>query len=255
MLRSPRWSRPATFEADAIRNEKVKVLRSIPALRSEDVVFGQYLGGENGGQKLPAYRQEPGVDADSRTETFVALRLGIANFRWQGVPFYLRTGKRLARRLTQIVVNFRCPPVTIFQPFDRCEIHSNAVVITLQPDEGFDLRFEVKSPGHGVATVTERLRFRYADAFGKLPDAYETLLLDILNGDATLFVRSDEVEAAWNVYAPLLKREGPLHFYAAGSWGPEEADRLLAREWWKLAGHNQVISGREKRSFARKTAC
>jgi len=221
---------PAAFEADAIRQEKVKVLRSITSIDPEDVVFGQYTRGQMDGWEVPGYREEPGVAPDSDTETFVAVRLEIANWRWQGVPFYLRTGKRLSRRITQIAVTFRCPPVSVFQPFDRCEIHSNALLITLQPDEGFDLCFEVKAPGEPLTLQTHRLHFRYTEAFGPLPDAYETLLLDILSGDQTLFVRADEVEAAWRLYTPLLEERPSVHPYLAGTWGPPAADQLLARE-------------------------
>jgi glucose-6-phosphate 1-dehydrogenase len=222
---------PVAFEAEAIRNEKVKVLRSIIPPRPEDLVRGQYVGGEVDGRRVPGYREEPGVDPGSRTETFVALRLEIANWRWQGVPFYLRTGKRLARRRTEIVVVFRCPPVSVFRPFEECAIRSNTLVVTLQPDEGFDLHFEVKSPGPPLTLRTGSLHFRYAEAFRQtIPEAYETLLLDILRGDQTLFVRADEAEAAWDVLSPVLDLPGTPDPYPAGSWGPPAADELLARE-------------------------
>ena len=227
---------PATFEADALRDEKVKVLRSIAPLPHEDVVFGQYAYGRLNGQELPGYRDEPGVGPDSHTETFVALRLEVANWRWQGVPFYLRTGKRLPRRLTQITVTFRCPPVSLFHPYDRCQIHANALVLTLQPDEGFDLCFEVKTPGEDITMQTQNLHFRYAEAFGPLPDGYETLLFDVLTGDQTLFVRADEVEAAWRLYAPLLEKKLPVRPYEAARWGPKEANQLLAE-----GGHQWLI--------------
>jgi glucose-6-phosphate 1-dehydrogenase len=214
---------PATFEADSIRDEKVKVLRSIQPIRGEDVVFGQYTAGSFEGESSPGYLEEEDVPADSRTETFVALRLEIANWRWQGVPFHLRTGKRLRQRLTRIRVRFRRPPVSLFQPFTQCRLSSNELIIILQPDEGFDLRFEVKAPGQGVDMRTEGLRFRYAEAFGPLPDAYETLLMDAIAGDQTLFVRGDEAEAAWKLFNPLLDREPEIHPYAAGTWGPQEA--------------------------------
>lgn len=220
---------PGAFEADAIRYEKIKVLRSVEPIRPEDVVLGQYASGHIDGHAVPGYRQEPGVAPDSRTETFVALRLEIANWRWQGVPFYLRTGKRLSRRVTQIVVTFRCPPVSLFQPSDGPGIRPNILVITLQPDEGFDLSFEVKAPGQTMALQSHRMRFRYAEVFGPLPDAYETLLLDILTGDQTLFVHADEVEASWRLYTPLLEQRLPVHLYPAGTWGPTEADHLLSR--------------------------
>jgi glucose-6-phosphate 1-dehydrogenase len=215
---------PAAFEPDAIRYEKVKVLRSVVPIRQNDVLFGQYTQGQINGQKVLGYHEEQRVASDSGTETFVALRLEIANWRWQGVPFYLRTGKRLPRRLTQIVVTFRCPPVSIFQPFDSCEIHSNVLVMTLQPDEGFDLSFEVKAPGEPMKLQTHHMRFRYPSEF---PDAYETLLLDVVTGDQTLFVHSDEVEASWRLYTPLLEQRIPPQPYAAGTWGPPEVNQLL----------------------------
>ncbi|MCI4350216.1 MAG: glucose-6-phosphate dehydrogenase [Thermoplasmata archaeon] len=218
---------PAAFDADAIRNEKVKVLHSIAPVEPEQAVFGQYTAGWIAGAAVPAYRSESGVPAGSTTETFVALRLKIENWRWQGVPFYLRTGKRLGNRVTQVVVNFQRPPVTFFRDLDPDEVHSNELVMTLQPDEGFDLVFEVKAPGQTVATKTERMRFRYAEQFGNLPDAYQTLLLDVVEGDATLFVRADEVEASWRLYAKLLAQPPAPHDYAAGSWGPDAAQGLL----------------------------
>ncbi|MFQ6133313.1 MAG: glucose-6-phosphate dehydrogenase, partial [Armatimonadota bacterium] len=219
---------PPAFEADAIRDEKAKVLRSLEPITPDDVVFGQYASGQLNGEKVAGYLEEPGVAPDSATETFVALRLRIANWRWQGVPFYLRTGKRLPRRLTQIAVTFRATPLALFRAFEGCQVHSNVLVITLQPDEGFDLAFEVKSPGQPFDIQTQRLDFRYAEAFAPVPQAYETLLLDILTGDQTLFVRADEIEAAWRLYTPLLEQRLPVHPYAAGTWGPEAAHRLLA---------------------------
>lgn len=221
---------PAAFEAEAIRAEKIKVLRQVARIQPEAVVFGQYTRGKVDRQEVPSYREEPGVASDSTTETFVALRLEVANWRWQGVPFYLRTGKRLARRLTRIVVTFRCPPVSVLRPLGACEIHPNVLVMTLQPDEGFDLTFEVKAPGQPTSLQTQPMRFRYAEAFGPLPDAYETLLLDVIAGDQTLFVHADEVEAAWRLYTPPLDQRPPVHPYAAGTWGPPEADRLSGGE-------------------------
>ena len=222
---------PGAFDADAIRNEKVKVLRAIAPPAAEDVVFGQYGRGRLNGHEVPGYLEEPGVAADSATETFVALKLDVATWRWHGVPFYLRTGKRLTHRTTKIVITFRCPPVSVFQPVAlSCAIHANALVITIQPDEGFDLSFEVKAPGQPLTLQTQRLHFRYAEAFAPLPDGYETLLLDVLAGDQTLFVRADEVEASWRVFAPILETRPPAQPYAAGTWGPEAADALLARD-------------------------
>jgi glucose-6-phosphate 1-dehydrogenase len=212
---------PSAFEADAIRHEKAKLLRSVSPIGSGDVVYGQYAHGQIDGQKVPSYREEPGVSPESITETFVSLRLEVANWRWQGVPFYLRTGKRLPRRQTQIALTFRCPPVSIFQPFDQCTIHSNQLLITLQPDEGFGLSFEVKAPGDGIDMRTQSLNFRYSEAFAPLPDAYQTLLQDVASGDPTLFVHASELEAAWRLYDPILHRASPPQPYRAGTWGPD----------------------------------
>ena len=218
---------PAALEADAIRYEKVKVLRSIKALVPEHVVFGQYAEGSIDGKTVPAYRNEPGVAGESQTETFVAIRMEIDNWRWQGVPFILRTGKRLGKRVSQIVVNFRCPPVLLFSPNDGCQVHPNVLTITVQPDEGFDLSFEVKAPGMPVRLQTQRMRFRYAETFGPLKEAYETLLMDVLAGDQTLFVHADETEASWRLYSPLLGKTHAVELYAPGSWGPAGADTMM----------------------------
>jgi len=232
---------PVAFDADAIRNEKVKVVRAIAPIASEDVVFGQYAPGEVDGKKVPGYRGEDGVALDSQVETFAALKLDIATWRWHGVPFYLRTGKRLARRVTQIVVTFRRAPIALFQPFHTHGVEvipPNRLIITVQPSEGFDLYFQVKDPGQEMALDTQSLHFRYEEAYAALHDAYETLLLDVLAGDQTLFVRADEVEEAWRVYTPLLGRLRPVHPYAAGTWGPAEADRLPGRsghQWFSPA--------------------
>ena len=221
---------PGAFRADDIRNEKVKVLNSISPISPDDTVFGQYLGGLIDDTEVVGYREEPKVPPDSQVPTFAALKLDIANWRWQGVPFYLRTGKRLRRRVTEIVVTFRCPPVLLFQPLDSCKVHSNVLVITIQPDEGFDLCFEVKVPGQGITLQRQALHFRYGEVFHEIPEAYETLLLDILMGDQTLFVRSDLVETSWRLYAPLLDKPGEVYSYDSGTWGPAAADHLLGRD-------------------------
>jgi glucose-6-phosphate 1-dehydrogenase len=228
---------PAAFEAQFVRQEKVKVLRSILPIRPEDIVFGQYGKGVIDGLEVPGYREEAGVVPHSETETFVALRLEIANWRWRGVPFYLRTGKRLPARLTRIVITFRCPPVSFFQPFNSCELEPNVLVITLQPDEGFDLSFEAKAPGHPIRLETHRMRFRYAEVYGPLPDAYQTLLVDILKGDQTLFVSADETEAAWQLYDSLLQTRPSVPRYPAGTEGPPEAEALIRQpraSWSRL---------------------
>ena len=220
---------PVTFEPEAIRAEKVKVLRAVTPVRPEDVVYGQYTRGTVDGQMMPGYRELPGVSPDSATATFVALKLAIENWRWNGVPFYLVTGKGLPSQFTQIAVTFRCPPVLLFQPL-KASCNPNVLVLTLQPDEGFDLHFQVKAPGEPLELRTQRLSYRYGEAFGPLPEAYETLLADVMAGDPTLFVRADEAEAAWRIYAPLLGEPHlPPLLYPAGTFGPPAAARFM--EW------------------------
>jgi glucose-6-phosphate 1-dehydrogenase len=220
---------PATFQTIDIRNEKVKVLRQISPIQVEDVVFGQYSAGEINGKKVVGYLGEQGIPADSTTETFVRLKLKIANWRWKGVPFYIRTGKRMSRKLTQIVINFHCAPVSLFQPFNStCSIEPNSLIITLQPEEGFDLKFQVKAVGQPITLSTQLLHFRYAEVFGALPEAYETLLQSVLIGDQTLFVRYDEVERSWQIYDQLLKEEIPIKPYRAGTWGPNYAEKYFS---------------------------
>jgi glucose-6-phosphate 1-dehydrogenase len=229
---------PAAFEANAIRFEKIKVLRSILPISDKHVVFGQYAAGKGEDAALAGYRQEPNVAPRSQTETFVALRLDIENWRWEGVPFYLRTGKRMARRVTEIAIHFRHPPVALFRKFNGSNPHTNALVITLQPDEGFELSFEVKAPGEGFNLQTQRMAFRYADMFGTLPDGYETLLMDVIEGDQTLFVHAEEAEASWALYSPLLEKKLPRHPYPAGSCGPKAADEMgtagCGTDWRKV---------------------
>ena len=219
---------PAAYDADAIRSEKVKVLRSIAPLDARSAVFGQYSAGTSEGGPVPGYSQEVGVAPGSTTETFVAVALAINNWRWQGVPFFLRTGKRLPTKLSEVVIHFRAPPVWFFPPTQSADLRANTLTITVQPDEGFELGFETKKPGHAIDLETTRMHFRYAEAFGPLSDAYQTLLVDVMCGDQTLFVRADEVEESWRVYSPLLTNPPPLRPYPAGAWGPPEADALLA---------------------------
>ena len=216
---------PVRLDADGIRTEKIKVLRSTRTARPEEVVLGQYTAG--GGKE--GYLDHEGVAAGSTTETFAAVRLHVDNWRWQGVPFILRTGKRMPERLTEIAVVFRTPPVALFRR--KGEAHPtpapNVLRIRLQPDEGFHLSFEVKTPGDGFGVTTQELDFCYQDAFGRLPDAYETLLRDVAKGDPTLFVHADEAEQAWRLYQPLLDHDDlDVHPYASGTRGPAEADRL-----------------------------
>jgi glucose-6-phosphate 1-dehydrogenase len=231
---------PVTFSADAVRDEKVKVLRAIrpitPAMMHDYSVRGQDGPGTIYGKSVPGYRQEPEVAPDSATPTYCAVRFMIDNWRWQDVPFYLRSGKRMPRRASEIAIQFRQPPHVMFPVEDGRTIESNILAIRVQPEEGIALRFEVKVPGIEDKMASVDMDFRYAEAFGELEhDAYETLLLDCMLGEATLFTRSDEVEAAWAVVDPMIDFWGnkrPDHFpnYAAGSWGPAVAEEFIARE-------------------------
>jgi glucose-6-phosphate 1-dehydrogenase len=221
---------PATRDEDSIRNEKVKVLQSIARFKPGDVVRGQYSAGTFDGETLAGYRQEPGVDPNSDTETFIALRLKIANWRWQDVPFFVRTGKRLPAKASRVMLTFKAPPVTFFQTAEEYNSNPDRISILIQPDEGFELAFEIKVPGRDIRVQTHRMKFHYADVFGELPDGYQTLLIDVMLGDPTLFVRADEVEESWRLYDPLLQSPPPLTFYPAGTWGPPEA-QTLAQEW------------------------
>ena len=218
---------PVAYNAEAIRAEKTKALRSVGPVAPGDVVFGQYAAGAVDGQPVVGYRQEPGVAPDSLVETFVALRLNFDSWRWQGVPFLIRTGKRMPQRLTQVDITFRQPPVCMFKSLGARQMHSNLLRIVLQPNEGFSLFFDVKAPGEPLRLKALPLHFEYQEAFGPLPDAYETLILEVLTGDQTHFVHADWVEASWQIYTPLLQAPFPIRPYPAGTWGPDEADRLF----------------------------
>jgi len=227
---------PPAMDADSIRAEKLKVLRSVRPLAPTDAVLGQYEPGEVNGADVPGYRAEPGVTPDSRTETFAALTLHLENWRWQGVPFHLRTGKRMPRRLTEIEIKFRRAPVWMFRrgalapDGPGTELHRNTLLVTLQPNEGFTLYFDVKAPGDPFRIRRLPLHFTYAEEFGdSLPEAYETLVRDVLAGDQTLFVHAAEVEASWALYAPLLDGRRAVYPYRAGSWGPDEAAHVSSR--------------------------
>lgn len=221
---------PVRLDARSIRDEKVKVLKSIYPLAPADVVRGQYAAGDYDGEDVPGYLDEAGIDSSSTTETYAALCVNIDNWRWRGVPFYLRAGKRLPERRTQVVVRFKQPPVYLFGGEGECRVHANVMYITLQPDEGFDLRFDVKMPGEGLELTPQSLSFRYGDVFGELPDAYETLIVDFLTGDQTLFVRADEAEEAWRILESVMDMNDSPEPYAAGSWGPDAAEDLIAGE-------------------------
>ena len=228
---------PASFDATAVRNEKLKILQSIRPYNLEmvaqSVVRGQYAPGSANGNKLAGYRDEPGVNPKSRTETFVAMRVLIDNWRWAGVPFYLRTGKRLAKRTTEIMIQFRCAPHLVFR--DR-DIEPNRLVLNIQPDEGISVSFGAKRPGTEMSIGNVTMNFSYREAFGGTSrSAYATLVNDCLRGDATLFDRGDSVEAAWSIVDPILDvwsaaRTGTVPTYAASTWGPKESDQLLERD-------------------------
>jgi glucose-6-phosphate 1-dehydrogenase len=234
---------PISFAPDAVRDERVKVLCAIKPFDPEDVlrhlVRGQYGEGEVDGQRVPAYRNEPDVKPDSTVETFVALELFVESWRWAGVPFYLRTGKRLPRRVTEVAIQFKCAPFVLFRETPVEELKPNLLVIRIQPEEGISLRFEGKVPGPVMRLGTVKMDFRYADYFGSTPSTgYETLLYDVMTADSTLFHRSDMVEVGWKVVTPILdvwKALTPRSFpnYAAGTWGPKEADELMkdGRRW------------------------
>src|SRR5216684_2663222 len=231
---------PTSFEADAVRDEQTKILRAIQPLTPEEVISrtvrGQYGSGMIKGERMPAYRAEPRVAPDSATETFVAMKLSIDNWRWADVPFYLRTGKSLPKRVTEITIQFKRAPFILFRKTAVDRLTPNQLILHLQPDEGISLRFDAKVPGPVVRLGAVNMDFRYADYFGSTPSTgYERLMYDCMIGDATLFQRADMVEAGWSVVAPILdvwKALPPRQFpnYAAGTWGPKEADELLERD-------------------------
>ena len=231
---------PVSFEADAVRDEQTKVLRAVQIPTPEDVLSkmarGQYGEGMSGNEPVVGYRQEPHVAVDSRTETFIAMKLMIDNWRWADVPFYLRTGKRMATRTTEIVIQFRRAPLVLFRNTAIEQLRTNRLVIHLQPKEGISLQFGAKVPGPVMNLGSVKMDFDYVDYFGSTPDTgYERLLLDCMMGDATLFQRADMVEAGWSLIQPVLdvwKALPPRSFpnYDAGTWGPKEADELLERD-------------------------
>jgi glucose-6-phosphate 1-dehydrogenase len=220
---------PNSFGAEQVRNEKVKVIEAVARVNAENVVFGQYAPGTVDGDSVPGYRQEDGVASDSQTPTFVGIKAFVDTWRWEGVPFFLRTGKRLPKRLTQIAVTFRRPALCFFHGMrDNCPIQPNVLMITLQPDEGFTLAFNVKSPDQDAGLDPQSLHFSYDQAYHRLPAAYQALLLDIMQGDQTLFVRADEVESSWRLWEPVLSMRPEPHQYAAGTWGPAALDQGVA---------------------------
>jgi glucose-6-phosphate 1-dehydrogenase len=231
-----------SFDADEIRNKKVDVLHALrpiaPTGIEQFAVRGQYGRGKLHGKSVRAYRQEDDVSPHSTTETFAALKLFVDNWRWQGVPFYLRTGKRLPRQLSEVIIQFRTVPHRSFPAESSRDWHPSRLVLSIQPEEGIVMSFQAKYPGPKMLLRPVEMRFTYQEGFAiPTPDAYETLLWDVMNNDATLFMRADQIEAAWQVLMPVLEAwadSTPRGFpnYAAGTWGPKAADDLLAR-----AGH------------------
>lgn len=232
---------PAAFEAQGVRDERAKLLRSIRIMKPEEVlanaVSGQYGEGRVGGQSLPGFREEPGVSPEAQTDTYAAATFFVDNWRWAGVPFYIRSGKRLAKRVTDIAIQFNSAPHAVFSTEARDAApwsEPNLLVLRVQPEEGISLRFLSKLPGSGMKLRPVTMDFKYGSSFGvRSPAAYETLLIDALTGDATLYTRQDMVEASWQAVHPIMNLWGNTKFdfpnYAAGSWGPKASDEMLAR--------------------------
>jgi glucose-6-phosphate 1-dehydrogenase len=231
---------PIAFSASSVRDRKMDALLSIQPIldgrESESVVRAQYRGGWVSGGEVPGYRCEPGVSPTSTTETYVALRLQLDSWRWAGVPFYVRTGKRLPKRTTEIAIQFRRPPLEIFRRVSPTPVSPNLLIVNVQPNEGISVRFEAKLPGTRMQLAPVMMNFRYGSEFGtEVPEAYETLLLDAMLGDTTLFARHDFVEASWALITPVheawnAERAVDVPTYEAGEWGPAEADALLIRD-------------------------
>ena len=231
---------PTEFSATSVRDRKMDALLAAqPIVGGEDpsgAVRGQYGPGWLEGKEVPGYREEPGVSPDSLTETFVGLKVKLDSWRWAGVPFYLRTGKRLPKRITEIAIQFHRPPLQIFRRLSPTPLTSDLLVINVQPDEGISLRFNAKIPGTRMQVAPVMMNFRYGTTFqGEVPEAYETLLLDAMLGDATLFARHDFVEASWALITPVnelwaCESASSLFTYEAGEWGPREADAMIAQD-------------------------
>ncbi|MCM4077778.1 glucose-6-phosphate dehydrogenase [Paractinoplanes hotanensis] len=235
---------PASFEAEGLRNEKVKLLQAIRLPTNRDIadlaVRGQYTRGGTRDDLMAGYREEVGVDPLSRTETYAAMRLNVDNWRWAGVPFYVRTGKRLPARVTEVALQFQRPPHLPIPQDQLTGLEADALILRIQPNEGISLRFGAKVPGHSFRVRTASMDFSYEHTFAEeSPEAYERLLLDALLGDPTLFIRSDEVEHSWRIVDPIIEHwaqdNSPIPTYEAASWGPADADRLIGRSGraWK----------------------
>jgi glucose-6-phosphate 1-dehydrogenase len=225
---------PSSFQPEAIRDEKAKVFYAMQPLDPSSMVRGQYTGGRVNGEQVPGYREEEGVSPGSNTETYAAIQLCIDNWRWAGVPFYLRTGKRLPRRETEVLVSFKDVPICFFSETGIEELPANHLTIGIQPDEEITFAFLAKVPGPEIQVKPVRMDFSYGESFMVQPaEAYERLLHDALDGDHTLFARGDSVERAWTVVQPVLDSMPPVRAYPAGTWGPPEADALIApRKWY-----------------------
>jgi len=245
---------PVVIEADAIRHEVMKVFQSLRSIKPEDthkqVIRGQYTASTIKGQPIAGYREEPGVDPDSHTETFVAMKFYIDNWRWAGVPFFIRTGKKLPTRVTEIVIEFKPTPHHLFDQKGFDQYKPNQLIIRIQPDEGILLKFNTKEPGAGFKVNQVNMDFHYSSLTDtQLPAAYERLILDSLHGDATLFSRGDTVEAAWNFIQPILDAwendpSIPIYGYPAGTWGPYESDGLMEGEnTWRYPCKNLADDG------------
>jgi glucose-6-phosphate 1-dehydrogenase len=233
---------PVAFDAESVREEKVKVLKAVRAIPADDVdgyaVRGQYERGWVWGDEVEGYREEEDVDPESVTETYVALKVFVDNWRWAGVPFYIRAGKRLPKKATEVAIQFHSSPHTPFAHDDTEGLEPNVLVVRVQPEEGLSLKIGAKVPGSGFEVSSVNMDLLYGTAFlEEAPDAYQRLLLDLLLGDPTLFIRADEAEGAWSILAPVMRHwsdNKEVSFYEAGTWGPKEADALLAhdgREW------------------------
>jgi glucose-6-phosphate 1-dehydrogenase len=231
---------PADFNANDIRDEKVKVLRAIntltPAQVEQRTVRGQYIAGEEDGKPVEGYKEEPGVNPNSTTETYVALKLFVENWRWADVPIYIRTGKRLPKRCTEVTVQFKRVPHQLYKPSETQGLVPNRLTIRIQPDEGISMKIASKVPGASSKLASVDMGFTYNDAFDiELPDAYERLIADCITGDSTLFIRRDEIEESWRIVDSITsawQKTGAdkIYPYPAGTWGPKEADALIERD-------------------------
>jgi glucose-6-phosphate 1-dehydrogenase len=231
---------PVAYDPDAIRDEKVKLLRAIPLFTPEQVaqrtVRGQYIAGVADQQSAIGYKQEKGVNPNSTTETYVALKLFIENWRWADVPFYIRTGKRLPKRSTEVTIQFKRVPHQLYKPEETLGLLPNRLTIRIQPDEGISLKFGAKVPGAAQHLASVDMNFSYKSAFGvQTPEAYERLIADCITGDSTLFIRRDEIETSWRIVDSITSAwqnmpANTVYPYRAGTWGPEEANALIERD-------------------------